>query len=88
MSESGGMIDCGQALGRVWAYLDGKLTEAEAREFESHLSHCAKCTQAHDFERRLLEAIRAAEGRRSDPSTAALADRIRAALRRGHGETG
>lgn len=88
MSESGKMIDCGQALGRVWAYLDGELTDVEAREFESHVSHCSKCGQAHDFERRLLEAIRATEQRGFDSGTAALAERIRAAIRGGHPELG
>jgi anti-sigma factor (TIGR02949 family) len=78
-----GRIDCGKALGRVWAYLDGDLSPDEAREFEQHVEHCAHCHGAHDFERKLLAAVRATEARTADPDTARLAERIRRAIRRG-----
>jgi anti-sigma factor (TIGR02949 family) len=76
------MIDCERALSRVWAYLDGALSPAEAEELERHLSICSGCDRAHEFERRLLEAVRTGERRRPDPRLTALAERIRAAIRR------
>ena len=73
-------IDCNGTLSRVWAYLDGELSPDEARRFERHVSLCTKCDQAHDFERRLLAAIRATE-HRSDASITVLRDRILTAIR-------
>jgi anti-sigma factor (TIGR02949 family) len=73
-------IDCDGTLSRVWAYLDGELSRDEAERFENHVSLCTSCDQAHDFERRLLEAIRATQ-HRDDPSTAALRDRVLTAIR-------
>jgi len=74
------MIDCGQALSRVWAYLDDELPPDERREFERHIAHCLHCSQSHDFERRLLEAIRQGDTRATS-ETEALTDRIREAIR-------
>jgi len=74
-------IDCGKALGRVWAYLDGELSPEEREEFEVHLARCWKCSRSHDFERRLLEAIRQGDTR-STAETEALSEKIRAAIRR------
>ncbi|MGE0552686.1 MAG: anti-sigma factor [Gemmatimonadales bacterium] len=76
-------IDCGKALGRVWAYLDGELSVEEREEFEVHLARCWKCSRSHDFERRLLDAIRQGDTR-STAETEALTEQIRAAIRR-HG---
>jgi hypothetical protein len=44
------------------------------------VSLCTSCDQAHDFERRLLQAIKATE-HRSDASTTVLRDRILTAIR-------
>jgi len=38
-------MNCGHAEKKLVAYLDGKLTIAERRQFEAHLVTCAECQE-------------------------------------------
>lgn len=37
------MIDCRQALMKLWEYLDGELPADEVAALREHLAHCARC---------------------------------------------
>jgi len=70
---------CDQALGRVWAYLDGELDRATTAELERHLADCALCRGELDSARRLSESVKAQAMRHRAP--AHLSATISATLR-------
>lgn len=58
-------MDCHAAVERLYDYLDGELSAADAERVRGHLEVCAHCFQYFDFEAaflRFLEARRRAEG--------------------------
>lgn len=61
------MIDCEGALQRLFDHLDGRLTNGDEAEIRRHLEVCRKCFSRFEFERRLLEKIRAAGGPQAAP---------------------
>ena len=56
------MIDCREAVSRMWAYLAQELTEKPVAEFEAHLETCQRCCGELEFSRHLREAVAASEG--------------------------
>jgi anti-sigma factor (TIGR02949 family) len=55
------MIDCHEAMRRLWAYLDNSATVTDRRLFEEHLARCRRCCGELDFAvelRRLLAESR------------------------------
>lgn len=50
------MIDCREAVRRMWAYLDHSLGDKPVDEFEAHLETCQRCCGELDFSR-LLRAM-------------------------------
>lgn len=63
MSDPG--FDCRAAVDRLYDYLDGELSSADADRVRAHLETCAHCFQFFDFEAaflRFLEARREAAG--------------------------
>lgn len=51
------MISCGEAVNRLWAYLDASLGAAEQHRVEEHLGLCRRCCGEMEFAvelRRLL----------------------------------
>jgi len=72
-------MDCSQALGRVWAYLDGELDRATRIELERHLADCASCRGELDSARRLSVSVKAQVVRHRAP--AHLVGTISASLR-------
>lgn len=57
--------DCQAAVDRLYDYLDGELTDADAGRVREHLAACAHCFEFFDFEAaflRFLEARRQATG--------------------------
>lgn len=55
-----GPLDCEQTVRRLWDYLDGEIGSAELAAIDSHLEMCNPCNGHYVFERRFLEALRAA----------------------------
>lgn len=53
------MIDCREAVRRMWAYLDRALERGPAEEFESHLEACQRCCGELEFSRHLKEMVAA-----------------------------
>jgi mycothiol system anti-sigma-R factor len=47
------MINCAEAVERLWAYLDGALTSDEKATLEEHLGICRVCCGEVEFAREL-----------------------------------
>jgi mycothiol system anti-sigma-R factor len=54
------MIDCREAVRRMWAYLDNALERGPVEEFETHLEACQRCCGELEFSRHLKETAAAA----------------------------
>lgn len=54
------MIDCREAVRRMWAYLDHALERGPVEEFETHLDACQRCCGELEFSRHLKEVAAAA----------------------------
>ena len=55
------MIDCHEAMRRLWGYLDNSVSGGDRRLLEEHLARCRRCCGEMDFAvelRRLLAASR------------------------------
>ena len=51
------MIDCREAVRRMWAYLEHELAAKPMSEFESHLEMCQRCCGELEFNRHLREMV-------------------------------
>ncbi|HZT64934.1 MAG TPA: mycothiol system anti-sigma-R factor [Acidimicrobiales bacterium] len=49
--------DCGEAIHRLYHFLDGELTEDRRVEIQRHLDDCGPCLEAFDFEAELRITI-------------------------------
>jgi len=56
------MIDCREAVRRMWAYLDHELAAKPVSEFEAHLKTCQRCCGELEFSRHLREMVTDKEG--------------------------
>ena len=56
------MIDCREAVSRMWAYLTQDLAAAPVAEFEAHLEHCQSCCGELEFSRHLRAVAAESEG--------------------------
>lgn len=62
------MIDCDEAMNRLYEFLDQELPEASAEEVEAHFNLCAGCRPRLLFEQSFLNALnRAREGESVPP---------------------
>jgi mycothiol system anti-sigma-R factor len=55
------MIDCREAVRRMWAYLDHALGETPVDEFEAHLETCQRCCGELEFSRHLRAMVAATD---------------------------
>ncbi|MHB1447311.1 MAG: mycothiol system anti-sigma-R factor [Acidimicrobiales bacterium] len=69
--------DCGQAIERLYYFLDGELTEDRRVEIRQHLDDCGPCLSAFDFEAELRVMISA---RCRDEVPESLRARVAAAI--------
>lgn len=51
------MIDCTEAVRRMWAYLEHALEPTPAAEFETHLDTCQRCCGELEFSQRMREMV-------------------------------
>ncbi len=72
-----GDADCGQALHRLQAYLDGELPDTDLDDIRQHLSDCYPCTDRLSFEEQVREIVRRGCSEEAPP---ALLTRIESAL--------
>lgn len=56
------MIDCREAVRRMWAYLEHELSAKPVSEFEAHLETCQRCCGELEFNRHLREMVAEKEG--------------------------
>jgi mycothiol system anti-sigma-R factor len=79
------MIDCREAVRRMWAYLDDELDAKPFTEFETHLETCRRCCGELEFSRHLREVIADKEG--GPPVPSELRSRIEILLANGNEPT-
>jgi mycothiol system anti-sigma-R factor len=60
------MIDCREAVRRMWAYLDHALERGPVEEFETHLEACQRCCGELEFSRH-LKVLATASGSETMP---------------------
>jgi mycothiol system anti-sigma-R factor len=53
------MIDCPEAVRRMWAYIDHALERGPTEELETHLEACQRCCGELEFSRHLKEMVAA-----------------------------
>lgn len=46
-----GLMSCREAVEKLWAYIDGELSENEAGQVHDHLEACRACYPHYDFQR-------------------------------------
>lgn len=51
------MIDCREAVGRMWAYLSQGLKTHDADALEEHLGVCQRCCGELEFSRQLRDKV-------------------------------
>lgn len=67
------MIDCPEAVRRMWAYIDHALKRGPTEEFETHLQACQRCCGELEFSRHLKEMV-------AETGTESLPDPLRRRL--------
>ena len=55
------LIDCREAVTRMWAYLSEGLERREVDELETHLGVCDRCCGELEFSRQLRQRVAGAE---------------------------
>ena len=51
------LIDCREAVARMWAYLSEGLEKRDVEELETHLGVCERCCGELEFSRHLRERV-------------------------------
>ena len=51
------LIDCPEAVARMWAYLSEGLEKHDVEELEAHLGVCERCCGELEFSRQLRERV-------------------------------
>jgi mycothiol system anti-sigma-R factor len=74
------MIDCREAVRRMWTYLDQALERTSTDELEEHLQTCQRCCGELEFSRHVREKV--ATGDASMALPADLRARIEALIDR------
>lgn len=55
------LIDCREAVARMWAYLSEGLETTDVDELETHLGICQRCCGELEFSRQLRQRVAEAE---------------------------
>jgi len=56
------MIDCREAVRRMWTYLDQALESKPTDELESHLATCQRCCGELEFSRHVRQMVAEGDG--------------------------
>ena len=70
------MIDCREAVSRMWAYLSAGLESPDADALEEHLGVCQRCCGELEFSRQLRERIADAGARPIPPAVRSRIDEV------------
>ncbi|MDQ2934360.1 MAG: zf-HC2 domain-containing protein [Chloroflexota bacterium] len=79
------LIDCREAVTRMWAYLSQGLAKQDAEELETHLGVCQRCCGELEFSRELRERVAGVGPEQIPPS---VRDRINELLTKNAGQPG
>lgn len=74
------MIDCREAVRRMWTYISESLERSDSDELETHLAVCQRCCGELEFTRELRDRVAAVEDERMPADVRARVNHI---LRRG-----
>lgn len=74
------MIDCREAVRRMWTYLDQALDPTPMNELETHLDTCQRCCGELEFSRHVRQMVAAGDG--SAPLPPEVRDRLEGLIRR------
>lgn len=66
------MINCKEAVARLWAYLDRNLGRVEEQELEAHLGLCRHCCGEVEFAKQIRGLLRRPGGEVEIPPEARL----------------
>jgi anti-sigma factor (TIGR02949 family) len=72
-----GAVNCEQALGKLFEFLDSELPEADADRIRAHLEYCEPCLAEYDVEEHVRALVRRSC---SESAPAELHVRIRQSL--------
>ncbi len=53
-----GAVNCEQAIGRLFEFLDAELPEADADRIRAHLEYCEPCLAEYDVEEHVRALVR------------------------------
>ena len=73
------MIECKQAVQRLWGYLDRNLEQAHEEELEHHLGLCRHCCGELEFAKQLRDRL--AAGVAADKAEAPVRERLERFIR-------
>lgn len=73
------MIDCKQAVQRLWGYLDKNLERAHEEELEHHLGLCRHCCGELEFAKQIRDRL--AAGVAADKVEAPVRERLERFIR-------
>lgn len=73
------MINCREAVRRMWAYLERALEQPQASELDAHLETCKRCCGELEFARQLRQLV--AESERVEAMPPDLRARLELVLR-------
>jgi len=62
------MIDCPEAVRRMWSYLERALEPTPVAELEAHLDTCTRCCGELEFSRHLRDVVAARDGTPAIPA--------------------
>ena len=51
-------VDCEQALGKLFEFLDSELPEADADQIRAHLEYCEPCLAEYDIEEHVRALVK------------------------------
>lgn len=64
-----GALDCSQALLRMFEYLDGEMTGADAHQIQAHLDECAECLRQYHLDQMVKIVVKRSCGAQQAPVT-------------------
>ena len=67
--RSMGMMECEEALARLWEFLDGELPPDDEEAVKKHLDICNRCYPRYDFQRAYFEFTRRVRERDRTPAS-------------------
>ncbi|MDP4511439.1 mycothiol system anti-sigma-R factor [Nonomuraea sp. NBC_00507] len=70
--------DCREVLDKVYAYLDGELTDSDVVEIRVHLDECSPCLKEYDLDKAIKQLVHKHCG--CDPVPADLRSKVLARI--------